>query len=123
MRKSRAVTEKLYIREIECISDNHKKFKVLGSTGNMYDVNINQNPTCSCPDFKMRHVRCKHIFYVFHKILGIDKQYEDNVKYSEKELNIMFGIKNNTVTCDKVEREHNKDNEDDLYIIIEDYSI
>ena len=58
-----------------CISDVIKadtkegKFTILGSRGQKYDVcfgsNLNQSPSCSCPDFVEWNIPCKHYFAIF----------------------------------------------------------
>ena len=47
-------------------------FVVLGSTGNVYHVQIRTLPTCSCPDFQSKGgCNCKHIFFVLIKVLQV----------------------------------------------------
>ncbi|KAK1922846.1 hypothetical protein DB88DRAFT_541064 [Papiliotrema laurentii] len=46
-------------------------FKVLGSTGNVYTVTIDQQPRCDCPDCRKGNVPCKHIIFVFMKVLKV----------------------------------------------------
>lgn len=43
-------------------------FDVAGTTGNIYQVDICQIPTCTCPD-SGKHGTCKHILYVLIKAL------------------------------------------------------
>jgi hypothetical protein len=38
-------------------------FDIAGSTGNIYQVTINKNPDCTCPDASNGN-QCKHIIYV-----------------------------------------------------------
>ena len=44
--------------------------KVLGSTGNVYDVDICHLPTCSCPDFQKGNL-CKHIIFILCRVLSV----------------------------------------------------
>jgi len=50
-------------------------FEVSGTTGNVYTVNVNpsirRGPTCACKDYEKRHRRCKHIYFVLCRCLGI----------------------------------------------------
>ena len=46
-------------------------FQVLGSTGNLYSVEISKRPTCTCPDHLRRNNLCKHILFTFIKVLGV----------------------------------------------------
>lgn len=43
-------------------------FFVLGTTGNVYTINLCSTPSCSCPD---PSVPCKHILFVFIRVLGV----------------------------------------------------
>ena len=120
LRKERGHTQLLYVRDIKCINNNHKRFQVLGNSGKTYTVDIKSTPTCSCPDFQTRYVRCKHIFYVFEKILRVNEKHCYNKKYNDKELSDMLGNSHNIKQkCVK----HNNTNKINNYIIIEDYAI
>lgn len=69
-RIQRAQTQRMYLVDRETISDIHQKFVILGSTGNLYTVNIKHLPTCDCPDFKKGNL-CKHVLFVMLKVLRI----------------------------------------------------
>jgi len=47
-----------------------RKFAILGSTGNVYDVLIHRFPSCNCPDYGRSHL-CKHILFVLLKVLHV----------------------------------------------------
>jgi hypothetical protein len=42
--------------------------ELTGSTGNIYNVHIAQNPTCDCPHARKGH-QCKHWLYVMSRVL------------------------------------------------------
>jgi hypothetical protein len=44
---------------------------VLGSTGNVYSVNIGQVPSCDCPDFARSSDACKHVLFVMTRVLRL----------------------------------------------------
>ena len=46
-------------------------FVVLGSTGNVYRVQMSCSPGCDCPDANKGRV-CKHIYFVMCKVLKVD---------------------------------------------------
>jgi len=47
-------------------------FSVLGSTGNVYDVTVDAEPSCTCPYASSHPTKvCKHRFFVFLKVLGV----------------------------------------------------
>uniref|UniRef100_A0A7S3H0S9 SWIM-type domain-containing protein n=1 Tax=Spumella elongata TaxID=89044 RepID=A0A7S3H0S9_9STRA len=78
-RISRAFHQKLFLVDQEDITSEvcglGRKFAVMGTTGNIYDVKIQQQPTCSCPDCA-RGKLCKHIIFVMVKVLQVDRNSE-----------------------------------------------
>lgn len=88
-RIGRAITQRLYLinqTDVSTPGNLERKYAVLGSTGNLYDVNICKLPTCSCPDFGRSRL-CKHILFVQLKVLRIDSRselvYQDALLQSE----------------------------------------
>lgn len=74
-----------------------RKFTILGSTGNVYDVLIHRFPSCNCPDFGRSHL-CKHILFVLLKVLRVP--IESNLLYQrallQSELKEIFcGLQTN----------------------------
>lgn len=55
--------QRFYCVDRQRTSEVSETFKVLGSTGNVYDIEINKMPNCSCPDGK-KNGCCKHIVSV-----------------------------------------------------------
>ena len=77
-RIARARTQRLFF--VDHIYDEAKKatkmtFKVMGTTGNLYDVTLfaKQKWKCRCPDFTQRLLPCKHIYFVCERVLGESK--------------------------------------------------
>lgn len=70
-----ALVQKLYYIEEVVISNNKKEYKIMGSTGNVYTVTISKKSECTCPDYKMRRIRCKHICFVLVRILKVNDKY------------------------------------------------
>jgi hypothetical protein len=88
-RKERGLNQNLYL--IETIpTDNpyHKKFAVMGTTGNVYDVSIKEKLECTCPDYNKRGKNCKHIYFVLLKVMKVNGQARNN--FSQKDLEEMF---------------------------------
>ncbi|TYJ57219.1 hypothetical protein B9479_002134 [Cryptococcus floricola] len=52
-----------FIRQERCLN--------LGSTGNVYTVTIGSTPDCDCPDCEKGNSPCKHIIFVFLKVLKV----------------------------------------------------
>lgn len=67
------------VREEDIISGSHVIFHV--RTENLYLVHVKAEPSCSCPDFQKResgkkpYLACKHIYFVFVKVLGLDRNH------------------------------------------------
>ncbi|XP_054799315.1 uncharacterized protein LOC129303811 [Prosopis cineraria] len=47
---------------------SNSNFFVLGTTGNVYTVNLSSTPFCSCPD---PTTPCKHVLFVLIRVLGV----------------------------------------------------
>ncbi len=75
----RAISQRLYLVNQEDVSNEEsglcRKYAVLGSTGNVYDVLIGKLPHCSCPDCGKGRL-CKHIIFVMVKVLQVSQNSE-----------------------------------------------
>ncbi|CAI2188280.1 5087_t:CDS:2, partial [Funneliformis geosporum] len=87
----RAEAEQMYMISRTIINELHHEFVVIGSTGNVYTVNISHMPKCTCPGFS-KHKFCKHIIFIYRKVLGIKRKspYIYQNALLTKELRIMF---------------------------------
>lgn len=110
-RKQRGTTQNIFL--IESIVDNNyseRKYIVMGSTGNVYDVIIKNTPECSCPDYTTRAKRCKHIYFVLIRVMRSTN--EDQQNYSNDELQAMFNnipqITNNLIIDDNAKNTYEK---------------
>jgi len=89
--KARAKTEKLYL--IESLQSDRaeiKQYDIMGSTGNVYTVTICNQPTCTCPYYVSRHIRCKHIYFILIRIMNVLPENEDMDEYSDSDIMTMF---------------------------------
>lgn len=68
------------------------QFSVLGSTGNVYKVNISKVPSCTCPDHSRGSNLCKHLLFVMLKIVGLppDSELVYQSAYLLKELDFIL---------------------------------
>lgn len=69
----RALQQRFFLisQEDSSTDDNvHRTFVVLGSTGNVYNVDIRKHSSCTCPDHGKSHP-CKHILFVLLKVLRV----------------------------------------------------
>ena len=89
-RKNRGLTQTLFLIEVIPTEDeNEKKFAVMGTTGNIYDVTISTYLECTCPDFVHRGKRCKHIYFILIKVMKFDKN-SKKLKFNEEDLQKLF---------------------------------
>jgi len=77
-RIDRALSQRLYLLErrddASTAESPSADFMVLGSTGNVYKVQINGCPCCDCPDFVRRQSPCKHVLFVWLRVLRLDPE-------------------------------------------------
>ena len=90
-RIERCYTDNIYL--IESVppdpeEDTERKFVIMGHSGHVYNVTITNRPKCTCPDFYLRHNRCKHIYFVLIRIMNIDNVTDRY--YSDDDLTDMF---------------------------------
>ncbi len=90
-RKSRGKAQKIFLILTHEYDNNlERKYEVMGTTGNVYLVTINNSPTCTCPDHVTRSKRCKHIYFVLTRIMMVKTEQEDIKKYTDNDLEDMF---------------------------------
>src|SRR5580700_10634340 len=88
-RKQRGVTQNIFLIETIIGTEQYeRKYIVMGSTGNIYNVIIKNEPECTCPDYTTRYKRCKHIYFVLMRIMKINNV--DEEEYTNDELVEMF---------------------------------
>ena len=88
-RIERCFTDNIYLIEsLEPEDDYERKYLIMGNSGRTYTVKIANYPTCTCPDFRTRGNRCKHIYFVLMRIMNISNYME--YEYSDDELEEMF---------------------------------
>jgi len=71
-RIKRALRQRLYMVSWEQKGPHMREYKVLGSTGNLYTIQIGKLITCSCPDFRKGNL-CKHCLFIMLKVLKVDR--------------------------------------------------
>lgn len=70
IRKDKAFTDKLFFINKHKNSENNWTIDIEGSTGKIYKINISDKLNCECGDFLYRRKVCKHLYFIFGKILG-----------------------------------------------------
>lgn len=69
------------------ISQYKRSFVILGTTGNKYTVTITECSNCTCPDFTLNDNFCKHIYFIFLRVL---KSKTAKRRNSKNELTKLF---------------------------------
>lgn len=88
-RKFRGLTQKIFLIETLPVKDKSvREYVVMGTSKNVYTVTVQNKPTCTCPDYKQRQGRCKHIYFVMMKIMKVKDP--DTEEYSNDEVKKMF---------------------------------
>ena len=88
-RIERCYTDNIYLIESLPSEDEYeRRYLIMGNSGNTYKVTIAKKPNCTCPDYRTRRNRCKHIFFVLIRIMNINN-FTDR-QFSEEELVDMF---------------------------------
>lgn len=104
-RKDRAYTQNIYLLDtIKSDNEHEKIFKVVGTTGNVYTVSINEHSSCSCPDHTNNGNTCKHIYFIMLRVMkhvGSVKKSWKNPQLQQMFKNIPMFIENNLVVNNK----------------------
>eukprot|EP00808_Paulinella_micropora_P023180 g532.t1 len=86
--------DRLHLIDRDDEDEGQAEYVVKGSTGNVYYVQLNTQPKCSCRDQRVRKLKCKHMLFVFLRVLGLKEadhpyllRHEPNAKMSQQELN------------------------------------
>lgn len=70
-RCSRALSQPMFLLRAKKLSETHWTFLVRGYSGTNYDLNFSSDALeCSCPDFQKRKDTCKHVFFIFGRVLA-----------------------------------------------------
>ena len=67
-RVNRGITQKMFLLD----RTGKREYAVMGSTGRVYHIQIENTITCTCPDYTTRYRRCKHIYFILGKVLKVD---------------------------------------------------
>lgn len=95
--KQKALSERLFLVDIKEKKGDEleREFDVMGSTGNVYKVVIKKNSTCKCPDFLFRKNICKHLYFVYLKVLKAKGDFPKVLKKPQLEK-LFFNLENVT---------------------------
>eukprot|EP01114_Cavostelium_apophysatum_P016948 TRINITY_DN4923_c0_g2_i2.p1 TRINITY_DN4923_c0_g2~~TRINITY_DN4923_c0_g2_i2.p1 ORF type:complete len:226 (-),score=35.08 TRINITY_DN4923_c0_g2_i2:72-749(-) len=72
-RLQRGLNDPIYLAKTHDRKELEQVFEVFGTTGNIYKVEISQTPSCNCIDYKKGNHYCKHLFFVFLKVLKVSQ--------------------------------------------------
>jgi len=69
-RQKKALAQRLILANHNIqITEKQATLEIIGSTGKVYQVKVDAFPCCSCLDYKMRQLTCKHIYFALSKVL------------------------------------------------------
>ncbi|KAK2745923.1 hypothetical protein FQN55_005995 [Onygenales sp. PD_40] len=63
--------------------------QIVGTTGNIYQVVIGKEPSCTCPD-ALKGNQCKHIIYVLFHVLKVSRHLQYQLAFLSSELREIF---------------------------------
>ncbi|KAF2142595.1 uncharacterized protein K452DRAFT_270370 [Aplosporella prunicola CBS 121167] len=90
--KDRALTQRMFVIDRtrggtdDCPEES---IEIAGTTGNIYTVNIDQAPNCTCPHAKKGN-QCKHIVYVLIRVLKAPENLQYQLSFLRSELRDIF---------------------------------
>lgn len=69
-----------------------EEFDISGSKGNVYKVTLDRQVKCSCMDFTLRRQVCKHLMFVYLKVLRLEGHLPvfSRIKLTEDEVEQVF---------------------------------
>ncbi|GAB5368397.1 hypothetical protein AAMO2058_001315800 [Amorphochlora amoebiformis] len=72
VRIDRCINQAMSLLKTQIITPIHTRLSLRGSSGVVYELDINNTPSCTCPDFVGGTYPCKHLLYAFIKVLKVD---------------------------------------------------
>lgn len=72
-RELRAITQRILLLNVDCTSELSLSVNILGASNKEYIIYLTKETDdtvkfeCTCPDFKIRHQICKHLYWFGHK--------------------------------------------------------
>ncbi len=76
-RLDRAFNQRIYLMpdSLTMCNENEFRFKVMGNTDNVYDIELSKKRiSCSCPDCKSHGNFCKHLMFVLIRVIGMNAE-------------------------------------------------
>eukprot|EP00466_Bigelowiella_natans_P011090 jgi/Bigna1/145760/aug1.103_g20468 len=70
-RLDRALRRNLLLIDSKSRTAVHKTFWVQGTSGGVQTIDVSSFPKCTCHDFQRGQLPCRHLLYVYLKVLGL----------------------------------------------------
>jgi hypothetical protein len=103
-RISRAMNQRIFCIERRMVAENVMTLAILGSTGNVYHVRVQERPSCDCPDFgggmfNAGGCFCKHILFALTRVCKLSRHHPLLLKtcFSARELAQVFAGRSSAV--------------------------
>jgi flagellar biosynthetic protein FliO len=91
-RKNRAFNQNIYLLKMFQPKNIYERiFHVIGSTGNLYSVSINEHSSCTCPDNTQNKNICKHIYFILLRVMKIKMKHMQH-SWTKKQLKEIISI-------------------------------
>ncbi|KAF2663819.1 hypothetical protein BT63DRAFT_483986 [Microthyrium microscopicum] len=104
--KERALTQKMFVLSRTRHSNDdhpHEDIKIAGTTGNVYTIQIDEQPTCDCP-YGLKNPQCKHIIYALINVLKAPRELQYQLAFIASELREIFNNAPPIVNHEDVEK-------------------
>jgi len=82
-RLERAATQRIYLVGIQDAGRFRRDYDIMGASDRLYTVTVAKVLRCTCPDFENRRRSCKHIMFVFERVLRRPGQWRDLTRSRE----------------------------------------
>ena len=92
-RKEKAKTENIKIEYIDHSSKDHRSYRVRGTTNNIHTVILSTCHKCTCSDYTINNLRCKHIYYILN-IIYKSELFSNLKQLTHMEVEILFSLVN-----------------------------
>lgn len=112
-RKERGLSERIYLLEANLINTKEWILLVKGSSARTYNITFSEEETkCECMDFSIRRKVCKHLHFIFGRIIK-DKEISKKIKIVDDITSNFNDISSllETILCDHVQ---NKEKDEDI---------
>ncbi|KFA72294.1 hypothetical protein S40288_02416 [Stachybotrys chartarum IBT 40288] len=114
----RALSQRFYVLKRQRIGTDEcpeELVEMTGSTGNVYEVHVARQPSCTCPH-ALKGNQCKHILWVLSQVLNAPFELVYQLALLSSELRAIFAAAPPIIVPEEVEHRNRKEIEGDCPI-------